>query len=191
LFIKGKRDLIASSDILVLDANLGDETILEAASSVSCLVVAEAVSTIKASRLVPSYPYIDILKSNRMELEFLSGIEVEDQSSLRKAASVLIEKGVGAILVTCGTSGAYYVSNNRFIRAGIRKVDVANTNGAGDAFLGGFVAAVGEDMDEFDAMRIASAAASLASSSLETVPRGMNMEIVKEISKETKVEELS
>ena len=191
LFIEARRSLISSSPIVVLDANLSEETILEASSMAGGLVVAEAVSTLKASRIIPSFNNIDILKSNRMELEFLSGVGAKDDKSIRKAAMVLIDKGVKSVLVTSGTCGSYYVSRERFIRSGIREVDVATTNGAGDSFLGGFVAAMGEGMDIPEAMRIASASASLAVSSLETVPSCMNMKMARELAKEIEIEELS
>ena len=190
-FIASRRELISSSPILVLDANLSQDTIYEASSSASGIVVADAVSTLKASRLEKSYPYINILKPNRMELSYLSGMEVFDDSSLKRAAYALLDKGVESLLVTWGTKGSFYVSRKRFLHAGIRKVNVANTNGAGDSFLGGFVAAISRGMEERDAMRIASSAAAFASSSKETVPADMNMKEVERLSKEIEVEELS
>lgn len=81
-------------------------------------------------------PMADLLKISDEELFFITGIEEED-----KAISSLFNGHVKAVLFTKGKDGAsvYLKSGERFDDPGF-KVTVADTTGAGDAFIGGFLA---------------------------------------------------
>ena len=190
-FLETKKDVIRSFPFLILDANLEEESILAASKMAKGLVICDAVSTLKAGRLKSSYPYIDILKPNLMELECLSGKRIEDRNSLLDAAEVLISKGVGAVVVTAGEKGAYYISSDRFLFCHGAKVKVKNTNGAGDSFLAGFVFALSEGMDEKEALRMAVSAAGITIMEDDTVSNIIGGELLYKLSKEIKVEEIS
>ena len=77
-FLETKKEIIESASFLVLDANLEEESIQYASKTANGIVVCDAVSTLKAGRLVSSFPFIDILKPNLMELEYLSGVKITD-----------------------------------------------------------------------------------------------------------------
>lgn len=81
-------------------------------------------------------PMADLLKISDEELFFITGIEEED-----KAIASLFNGHVKAVLFTKGKDGAsiYLKSGERFDDPGF-KVTVADTTGAGDAFIGGFLA---------------------------------------------------
>ena len=190
-FLETKKEIIEDSSFLILDANLEEESILSASKMAHGLVICDAVSTLKAGRLKSSYPYIDILKPNLKELEYLSGVEIEDESSIKEAGLKLISQGVGAILVTAGDKGAYYISKKSFFHAYGRKLEVKNTNGAGDSFLSGFVFALSEGMDEKEALKMAISAAEITIMEENTVSKKMERERLYVLSKEMKVEELS
>lgn len=121
----------------------------------------------------------DLLKPNSEELAQLSGTdpaELEaaaargDVSATVNAARVLLDQGVGAVLVTLGGSGAVLVTSDTALRAIAPKVTVQSTVGAGDASVAGYVMAAtrGEPLEQRLASAIAygSAAASLAGSAL-------------------------
>ena len=190
-FLETKKEIIQSSPFLVLDANLEEVSIQYASKMAEGLVICDAVSTLKAGRLVSSFPYIDVLKPNFMELEYLSGLKITDEKSIRDAGMALIEKGVGTVVATAGENGAYYISPNSFLHAYGDKLDARNTNGAGDSFLSGYVFALSEDLDEKDALKMALSASRITIMEENTVSNNIKGEILYKLSKEIKVEEVS
>ena len=88
---------------------------------------------------------IDILIPNEYELERISKVKVTDQDSILKASKVLLSKGVEKLIVTLGSQGVLYIDkdSHKFYKA--NKVEVIDTTGAGDSFIGGFVASYVED----------------------------------------------
>lgn len=55
---------------------------------------------------------IFLLKPNEHEAEILTRVKVINFSSAKKAAKILLDKGVENILITAGDKGAYFFSNN-------------------------------------------------------------------------------
>lgn len=190
-FLETKKEIIIDTPFLILDANLEEKSILFASKMAQGLVICDAVSTLKAGRLRSSFPYIDILKPNLMELEYLSGVAITDEKSIEGAGKVLLSMGVGAVVVTAGKKGAYYISKDQFLHAYGSEFEVRNTNGAGDSFLSGFVFALSEGKNERDALKAAVAAAEITIMEEDTVSNKMESERLIELSKEIKVEEVS
>ena len=190
-FILQKRKVVEEASFLVIDANLPEETIKTATTIAKGIVACDAVSTLKAPKLKSSFPNIDILKLNRMELETLSGMAAEDEIEIHKASLSLISEGLKAVITTIGSKGAYYIDKTQFIHVGVAKVHSSNTNGCGDAFLSGFVSALSSDMDIKSALKYASASAGVAAESSDTIASNMNKGLVESLAKEIKIEELS
>ena len=66
------------------------------------------------------------------------------------------------LLVTCGKQGVLYVEDNEVINFKAPKVDVVDTTGAGDAFVGSFVYGLSKDLKVNDAINLAIDKASLS-----------------------------
>ena len=66
-----------------------------------------------------------------------------------------------SLVITCGERGLLWARNGEFGSMPAHKVDVLDTNGAGDAFHGAFAGAVAGDLPWLDALRFASATAAL------------------------------
>jgi 1-phosphofructokinase len=81
-----------------------------------------------------------LIKPNRRELEGLVGRPLDTLGEVVEAAAALVDDGVGAVLVSLGPDGAAYVDRSGSSHAEGRLVEVANTVGAGDALLAGFLA---------------------------------------------------
>ena len=80
-------------------------------------------------------PYVDIMKISDEETELLTGKEKPDE-----AAEILFQKGVKIVAVTLGGNGAYlYSKDGGCTVSGFPVEKVADTNGAGDSFWGGFL----------------------------------------------------
>jgi ribokinase len=107
------------------------------------------------------YCNIDFLTPNKGELEKLSGIKINDDFSIIKAARLLILKGVGCVIVTLGRKGAMVVTadDNELIPS--YDVKVVDTVGAGDAFNGALAFAISLDIDIREAVRFANIVASI------------------------------
>jgi 1-phosphofructokinase len=89
---------------------------------------------------------VALLKPNRTELEELTGRALSTIGAVVDAAAALLDAGTGAVLTSLGPDGAVYVWAGGAVHAEARIDDVANTVGAGDALLAGFLAA-GADAD--------------------------------------------
>ena len=117
------------------------------------------------ARDLPSdiYPLCDYLIPNETEAQALTGIAVDTDDGAEKAARALIDRGVSTVVITLGERGALLAD-----RTGMHRYPVLpdclviDTSGAGDAFTGGFAAALAEGLSAAAAVRFATAAAGLS-----------------------------
>ena len=79
-------------------------------------------------------PYVDLMKISDEETELLTGKEKPEE-----AAKLLFEKGVKIVVVTLGSKGAYLYCKEGGLQIPGFVSKVADTNGAGDSFWGGFL----------------------------------------------------
>ena len=105
---------------------------------------------------------VDIITPNEIEAGEISGIEIKTYDDASRAAQVLIEKGVGEVVITLGEMGAYIKSGSRQEVIKRLDVDAVDTTGAGDAFNGGLVAALAEGKSIFDAAQFANVVGALS-----------------------------
>lgn len=113
---------------------------------------------------------IDYITPNETEAEIITGIAVTGYESAAKAADVLLGKGVKNVVITLGNKG-YYAKNaqSEFTGAPIQ-VNVVDTTGAGDAFNGGFTAALAAGMSFEAALIYGNVTGGLAVEKLGTAP---------------------
>lgn len=79
-------------------------------------------------------PLADVVKISDEELEFITG-----ETELQKALPKLFVGNVKLVLYTCGGEGAYAVNGKTSVFAPSSKVEVFDTTGAGDGFIGSFL----------------------------------------------------
>jgi 1-phosphofructokinase len=84
---------------------------------------------------------IALLKPNRAELEEVIGRDLPTLGDVADAAAELVAAGAERVLVSLGPDGALVVDRSGACHAEAVIDDVANTVGAGDALLAGFLAA--------------------------------------------------
>ena len=117
------------------------------------------------------YKLCDYVTPNESEASMLTGIEVTDIASARKAADVLLGKGVGAVLITLGGNGSLLHTRQASLHIPIFSAGkVVDTTGAGDAFNGGFAAALARGDSPELAARFGSATAGISVTRPGTAP---------------------
>lgn len=113
---------------------------------------------------------IDILIPNESELQLLTGMPVNDMESAKPAAQALLAKGVETVIVTLGSNGALLVTPEATVNIPAFNVDVVDTTAAGDAFIGGFAAALLKGSSLEDAVRYGNASGALAATKFGAQP---------------------
>jgi len=110
---------------------------------------------------------VDYLIINEIEAEALLGIKIRDkESAINVARSHFSSLGVTSLVITLGAKGSVYVDKFKSIYHPAFIVDVLDTTGAGDTFVGGFAASIISGESEQISLQYASAAAALAVSSV-------------------------
>lgn len=113
---------------------------------------------------------IDTVTPNETEAQVLTGVEVKTIEDAERAAKVFLEKGVKNVVITMGSLGAFATDGKRSELVPRLNVNAIDTTGAGDAFNGGFVMALSEGRDLFEALRYGNATGALSVTRLGTAP---------------------
>jgi ribokinase len=117
------------------------------------------------------YPLCDFVTPNETEAALLTGVEVRSIDDARRAADALVAKGAGAALITLGAAGALLHGRGVSIHVpAINAGPVIETAGAGDAFNGGFAAALARGDTPEAAVRFGCAAAGISVTRAGTAP---------------------
>ena len=86
-------------------------------------------------------PYADILKVSDEEMSMLTLV-----GDFEEGSRILAEYGAGIVLVTLGADGVFVRMGRKTATVPGFKVDVADTNGAGDTFLGAMLMQIATGM---------------------------------------------
>jgi ribokinase len=105
----------------------------------------------------------DIVIPNESEAEALTGMPVGSEAEVTMAAAALRAQGAGAAVITLGARGALYHDAERTVMVpALSAGPVVETTGAGDAFTGGFAAALAAGRDPVEAARFGCATAAIS-----------------------------
>jgi ribokinase len=121
-----------------------------------------------------AWELINIVTPNESEAHSLTGIEVTDEHSAKKAGQWFLDQGVENAIITMGGSGVVLVNKDETRMFAAPKVQAVDTTAAGDAFAGYLGALLAEGKALEEAIEVAVKAASIsvtklgASSSLPT-----------------------
>jgi len=109
---------------------------------------------------------IDVIRPNCSEARALTGVEVMDRESARRAAAALLRRGAGAAAVQAGEDGDLLCWSGGEVWLPRFEVARLDATGAGDAFACAFAVALAEGRSLGEAGAFASAAAALATTVL-------------------------
>ncbi len=158
-YLASRMEEINAFDAVVLDANLPAESVEHAARHCTVPIIADPVSTAKATRLVPVLDRLWAIKPNIYEAEKLTG-EHEPQ----RAAAVLLDRGVKRVFISLGEDGMLASERGRTVHIPRELVTVVNTTGAGDAATSAIVWAALAGMDIAGCARAAVRAGAITAS---------------------------
>jgi 1-phosphofructokinase len=100
-----------------------------------------------------------LIKPNRHELEELQGTALRDSGDFKRSARNLVEKGINYVIISDGSTGALFATNNQFIWVKSPVVKSGSPVGCGDAMLAGIVAGFIRQMPFEETARLAVAMA--------------------------------
>lgn len=116
------------------------------------------------------FGFVDYLIPNEHEAALLTGEPTERSAEATHAARTLAERGAHTVIVTRGGKATVWSTTTQSGSCGVFHVTPIDTVAAGDAFCGGFAAALAEGKDLGEALRWASATAGLATTVKGAVP---------------------
>jgi ribokinase len=109
------------------------------------------------------YPLLLAITPNETETELLTGVAItEDPGTRARAAEILLAKGVGHVIITLGSQGAFYSNGEEEFMVPAPKVEAVDTTAAGDVFNGALVVALARNYAWREAINYAVKAASIA-----------------------------
>jgi sugar/nucleoside kinase (ribokinase family) len=123
--------------------------------------IQSGVQALRSDRVMRLIPYVDVFFPNIEQAAALTGL-----SEPIAIARRLLAAGPGAVVLTMGAQGSLYVSGTDEVHTPALRVDVVDTTGCGDAFCAGYLISVLRGLEVREALRRATAAATLVASGL-------------------------
>jgi ribokinase len=154
--VEDLRDLVGRSVMVLMQLELPVEVVARAAE-IAAEVDTPVVLNLAPASDVPEelLAQLAILVVNRSEAEHLVGEPLPDVDALHRAATRLRSRGPKAVIITA------FGPRDRS-RVAARRVDVVDTSGAGDAFVGVLAARVTQGRSLAEALADATVAAAAA-----------------------------
>ena len=173
--IDNHKTLIERAEIVIADTNIGEPILTKLIGLMGNQpLIVDAVSDIKAPRVIPHLNSIHTLKVNNSEAISICG----ENMTLKNMAKILHKKGVKNIFITLGEKGVFYSDGIHQDIIETEPYKVINSNGAGDAFS----AAVGfsylQGWDIFKTAFFAQNAARIALSHENTINPQMSIRAI-------------
>jgi len=168
--VEAARGIITACQIMICQLEIPLEATLAALRVAREAGVSTILNPAPARNDLPEefFQLSDIFCPNESEAEMLSGIPVTDLEEAEAAGRVLLERGAGEVIVTCGESGNLLVTEAETTHVPAEQVVAVDTTGAGDAYVASlaFFLATGKPVTE--AMRRASYVAAISVQSVGT-----------------------
>ena len=170
--VEAQAALIAGADVFVTQLEQPIPVALHAlrlarAAGVRTILNPAPAATLPAGML----GYCDYVTPNESEAEGLTGIKVTGVETAVVAARALRAAGAGAAIITLGENGALYHDATQTLHVpAIIAGPVVETTGAGDAFNGGFAAALAGGADPITSVRFGAATAGISVTRPGTAP---------------------
>lgn len=161
--IRGVLEQVEKDDIVLLQLEVPMATVdaaVDIAAAKGARVVLNPAPAAVVSEQTLSKLYL--ITPNQTEAQMLTGIEVKDEATASLAAQVLCSRGVGRVVITMGSLGAYLYEEGRGEIIEARKVAAVDTTAAGDVYNGALCAALAEGKSLREALTFATKASAIS-----------------------------
>lgn len=132
-------------DACVLDANLTSETLVYLAERLTIPMIADPVSAVKSTRLLPILKKLSAIKPNLLEAQALTG-----QQEVSDAAVHLLNLGVKQVFISLGKEGLYYADAHKHGKFAATLFPGVAKTGAGDAMTAGLAVGIAQGLSITD-----------------------------------------
>lgn len=161
--IQDKQDVIASSDVVILQNEIPSETVefsLLKAKELGKITIFNPAPARKLSGEV--FKNTDYLILNETEMEEIFEIKFNDEEYTEKISSKKKEYGIKNIILTLGDKGSILFSeDNNIKKYDVYKVKAVDTTAAGDSFIGAFTMKICEIGNPDEAIKYATAVSAI------------------------------
>lgn len=161
--IDNNIEAINNSDIVVVQLETPLETIKyglkKAKEAGKYTILNPAPAVVLEDEIIEN---VDLLTPNETELEILSGIQINNEDDIKRAAQIMIDKGVKELIVTLGSKGSLYINKERSMFKSAYKVQAVDTTAAGDSYTGALSVAFANGKNVEEAMDFASKVGALS-----------------------------
>ena len=154
-------ELCSKGDIVVLSGGVSSSIptdiyriLTETAKKKGAFVILDADGELLAEGL-KALPHA--IKPNEHELGKLLGIDISDRNEIIKGALSLKNKGIGRLMISLGSKGAIYITDDGVYFAEALKVQVKGTVGAGDSMVAGLIYSTINGFNAADTLKFATA----------------------------------
>jgi len=175
IVIPGANALLTSEDVAFAREKISECDIVLTQLETSHESVGEALKLTKEYGKISVFnpaPYaeipegwfslIDYFIPNETETEYFTGVNVSDEISAKKAAEVLLYKGVKNVIITMGKKGAFFCNGKESFLVQTTGTKAVDTTGAGDCFCGAFCTALAEGKSVQKSILFANCAAGIS-----------------------------
>jgi len=167
-YLKNHDEQFQNTDYIILQMEIPIESVYYAIKRAKELSKIVILNPAPANKDISSeiYKMIDFITPNETELYILahSSDDVPKEISkkeIEKAGQILLQKGVGNVIVTMGENGAMLLNDTMHVYP-TRKVKAIDTTAAGDCFNGALVVAMADGKNMEKAIEFANIAASIS-----------------------------
>jgi len=142
------------------------------------------VSASKAVKIGGHEDKIFLLKPNIIETEKLLKMKIKSESDILRALGKFHEKGIENIIITCGEKGIYYSDSSNAGRIKSDKIEIINSNGAGDSFMAGVVYGFSKGMAIKEAAKYGYLSSIVTLESPKTISEHMSADNLEKLNKD-------
>lgn len=167
--LEARRDVFGGAALVVIDANLPEDSLAWLATNVTSPLLYDPVSSAKVRRGLHILASLAVLKCNVLEAGTLLEADAAAAADPAWAARMLLHAGVSCAIVTAGVAGAFWADTTGEGHVPSFGATVVNATGAGDAFSAGVAYAFAHGKTTAAAVEFASAVAAIALGSEATV----------------------
>lgn len=165
------ESLIENHKVVILQNEIPKDAIEYSASiarASDCFIIYNAAPAIKVS--TDMFSNVDLLVVNEAEASYYSEIDIYDLDSADRAAKKLSKLFKKTVIITLGAQGSLLVQGRHTYHIPAKKVEVVETTGAGDSYVGALAYGVVRGLTLAKAADIATLAASITIKSTGAQP---------------------